>query len=90
MKNTKETDATYHRFFVQIDSVEQWYKVMQECRNWFNNNWRAQSRVKRQFNRKTVFVPVTVWFDVPDAKWATWVSTKLSIVVFRDDKHKMQ
>jgi hypothetical protein len=90
LKNTKDTDVNYHRLFVQINSVDQWYKVMQECRIWFNDNWRAQGRVKRRFNRKTVFVPVTVWFDVPDVKWATWVSTKLSIVVLDNDKHKMQ
>lgn len=73
--------TTRHRFIVLIENEKQWYSVMSECRFWFGKDWQTQRNVKRKINVRTHLNPLQVWFDVPDPRWATWVSTKLAVQV---------
>jgi hypothetical protein len=73
--------------------VDQWYSIMRECREWFGKNWRTQGRVKRKlansYNAKPFLQhPIPVWFEVPDPRFATWISVKLSLQIVGEDKFK--
>lgn len=50
------------------------------------------SKVRRKFTRQYArggkLPPVLVWFEVPDPRFATWVSVKMSIQVHSDAKIK--
>lgn len=62
---------------------------MRECRSWFGKNWRGMAKVKRKLNpRHSAVRPrsVPVWFEVPDPRFATWISVKLSLQVQSDAK----
>lgn len=68
------------RFTVTLDHVDQWYAIMRECRAWFGTNWRAQPKIRRRFSR-VVGNRVDAWFEVPDAKFVSWVALKLAVPV---------
>lgn len=86
----KTTAQELHRFWFAISSEQQWYAVMRECRTWFRANWRTMPKVRRKLNAR--HVPrghtVMVWFEVPDPRFATWVSVKLSLQVYSDAKYQ--
>jgi uncharacterized protein (DUF924 family) len=85
------TESNLQRIYVYISSADQWYSVMKECRSWFGKNWRTQGRVKRKFDHshiRTMRDPIPVWFEVPDQRFATWISVKHSLQVAREDKFK--
>ena len=88
----KVTTQELHRFWFAIATTDQWYAIMRECRTWFGPNWRSMSKVKRKLSQskyhpnKAVTVPV--WFEVPDPRFATWVSVKMSIQVQGDSKYQ--
>lgn len=79
----KKTAQDLHRFWVTVYTEKQWYDLMRECRSWFGKNWQTMSKVRRKLNpnRYPRSAPVSVWFDVPDPKFATWISVKYSIQV---------
>ena len=82
-----------HRIYISITTEEQWYNVMRECRSWFGKNWRTQSRVKRKLTEgsrmsRGTRPSISVWFEVPDLRFATWISVKMSLQVAGEDKHK--
>ncbi len=80
-----------HRIYVSISSEQQWYAVMRECRSWFGKNWRTQGRVKRKLSHshiRTLREPIPIWFEVPDLRFATWISVKMSLQVAGEAKHK--
>jgi len=86
-------EDTKHRIYIYLTSAEQWYAVMRECRSWFGKNWQTQGRVKKKLstrypNRTNLLQPIPVWFDVPDPRFATWISVKLSLQVSGEDKFK--
>lgn len=84
-------NKTLNRIYVSLTTQEQWYAVMRECRSWFGKNWKSQGRVKRKLSeasRLRHHSSVTVWFDVPDLRFATWISVKYSLQVAGEDKHK--
>ena len=58
---------------------------MSECRSWFGRDWACQGRVKRKIENVARFVgllpPLYTWFEVPDVRIATWISTKLGLRV---------
>jgi hypothetical protein len=85
-------NKTLHRIYVTLTTQEQWYAVMRECRAWFGKNWQSQGRIKRKLSEGLRYgrgAPlVTVWFDVPDLRFATWISVKYSLQVAGEDKHK--
>jgi hypothetical protein len=84
------TEPSYHRFWFVLSSEQQWYDVMRECRSWFGKNWRGMSKVRRKFaprvNIRMTHIPV--WFEVPDPRFATWVSVKMSVQVHSDAKYQ--
>jgi uncharacterized protein (DUF924 family) len=86
----KVTSQDLHRFWFSISNEKQWYAVMAECRQWFGNNWRAQGKVRRKFESfgSQRLRSHTIWFEVPDSKFATWISVKYSIQVHSDTKLK--
>jgi hypothetical protein len=82
-----------NRIYVYLSTVDQWYSIMRECRGWFGKNWRTQGRVKRKlansYNARPFLQhPIPVWFEVPDLRFATWISVKLSLQVVGEDKFK--
>jgi len=78
-------DQKLHRIYVNVTTATQWYAVMQECRSWFGKHWKSQSRVKRKLTNKSALV---VWFDVPDTRFAAWISMKYSLQVGREPQHQ--
>ena len=85
----KTTAPELHRFWFIVSTEKQWYDIMRECRSWFGKNWRGMAKVKRKLNpRHSAVRPrsVPVWFEVPDPRFATWISVKLSLQVQSDAK----
>ena len=91
----KTTTPELHRFWFYVRTTEQWYAIIRECRGWFGTNWVGQGKVRRKLESRahvgsitfTRSQPVAVWFDVPDPRFATWISVKLSLQVESDAKH---
>jgi hypothetical protein len=82
-----------NRIYVSLTTEEQWYSVMRECRAWFGKNWRTQGRIKRKLAEGSRYSrgnrpSVQVWFEVPDLRFATWISVKMSLQVAGEDKIK--
>ena len=87
----KYSDMQPHRFWFHLTSLDQWYAIMRECRTWFGTNWASMSKVRRKLEPRRAgirTIPVSVWFDVPDPRFATWISVKHSIQVQSDAKHQ--
>ena len=65
---------------------------MRECRVWFGVDWRSMSKVKRKLSQIRTYGSrsntVSVWFEVPDPRFATWVSVKHSLQVYSDAKYQ--
>ena len=98
MDPLKITPLPLHRFWFKIHTAEQWYAVINECRDLYGRNWRTKRNVLKRFKRvKTLshalqhwmYVNMShdIWFEVPDQTFATWVSVKHSIEVASDLKH---
>ena len=94
----KVTSPPLHRFQFRIHTIEQWYAVIDECRKLYGTNWRTKRNVLKQFKRIKSFNPMvqrwmtrnfshSIWFEVPDPYFATWISVKYSIEVASDLKH---
>lgn len=88
----KATAQELHRFWFTIRTLDQWYAIMRECRAWFGREWRAQGKVRRKLHPRYFSNPLQsgleVWFEVPDPKFATWISVKLSLQVQSDEKKR--
>jgi hypothetical protein len=74
-----------HRIWFQLHSTKEWYAVMNEARAMFGKNWRTQSRVKRRLEHNNLWglnaaQTVSVWFEVPDQTFATWVAVKHAVI----------
>ena len=83
----KVTAQDLHRFWFTISTEKQWYAIMKECREWFGKNWRAQNKVRRKFSSwHSTRHPIEIWFEVPDLRFATWISVKHGIQVQSDAK----
>jgi len=98
MEPLKLTDQPLHRFWFKIYTSEQWYAVMHECHQLYGKNWRTKRNVLKRFKRaknlsqalqQWMFVNMShdIWFEVPDSKFATWISVKYSIEVASEVKH---
>ena len=70
-----------HRIYVSVRTKEQWYAVIRECRECFGTNWKAQAKVRRKLESFSITKPITVWFDVPEKNFGSWVSIKLALEV---------
>lgn len=86
----KVTTQELHRFWFAVTSEQQWYSIMRECRTWFQTNWRTMPKVRRKLNAHALprGHTVMVWFEVPDPRFATWVSVKHSLQVQSDAKYQ--
>ena len=89
----RTTSQELHRFWFFVATEKQWYDIIRECRGWFGKNWRGMSKVRRKLNPRYRSLsgqiqPVAVWFDVPDPRFATWISVKLSLQVQSDAKYQ--
>lgn len=90
-ETTEATTQDLYRFWFQISSEKQWYNIIRECRGWFGKNWKGQNKVRRKITHsinRLGQASLPVWFDVPDSRFATWVSVKYSIQVQSDAKYK--
>ena len=71
-----------------VSTEQQWYEIMRECRSWFGRDWRGMAKVRKKLK---LTIPrlgaLPVWFEVPDPRFATWVSVKMSLQVQSDAKH---
>ena len=70
-----------HRIYFEVSTQKTWYTLMTEARTWFGKDWKTQSHVKRKFDKRATETPVTLWFDVPDPRFGTWVAVKLAVRV---------
>jgi len=80
----KTTNSVMHRMVFELDTLEAWYAIMREARAQFGRNWRAQPRVKRKMERMRWVSngpKARVWFEVPDATFATFCAVKLGVDV---------
>jgi hypothetical protein len=87
MENT--THQPLERFWFSLNNEKQWYAIMKECRAWFGKNWKCQGKVRRKlesYNHRHTRKSQLIWFEVPDPKFATWISVKHSIQVHSDSK----
>lgn len=72
------------RFYFVITHTDQWYEIMRECRAWFGTNWRCQPKVRRKLvepGTRRMGMSRPIWFEVPDERFATWVSVKMALEV---------
>ena len=82
----KTTTPELHRFWFMVSTVQQWYDIMRECREWFGKNWRGMSKVRKKLTVSHGLRAMPVWFEVPDPRFATWISVKMSLQVQSDAK----
>ncbi len=77
------TDAMHLcRIVVELESAKQWYSIIREAQRVFGHgNWSGQSRIKRKLENNWERKEINVWFDVPDASFASWISVKLAVRV---------
>jgi hypothetical protein len=80
INSLKTTPLVMHRVYFEVSTSDTWYSIMREARTWFAKNWQCQAHVKRRLE-KHESKPLTVWFDVPDTKFGTWVAVKLAVRV---------
>lgn len=70
-----------HRLTFVLHNTAQWYAIMAEARKLYGKTWRSQSHVRRKLtNTYTAPKGVTVWFEVPDPAFATWVAVKHAVI----------
>jgi hypothetical protein len=85
LDSLKRTALPMHKLYFKITTVDQWYAIMREARAQFGNNWRSQRHVKRRLERNSMWqIPhsaESIWFEVPDSKFGTWVAIKHAVSV---------
>jgi hypothetical protein len=83
LDSLKTTTPPMHKLYFELSTVEQWYSIMREARAQFGTNWRSQAHVKRRLEHAGLWhVPghaERVWFEVPDAKFGTWIAIKHAV-----------
>jgi hypothetical protein len=74
------TPSAMHRIWFDVSTSETWYTIIKEANAQYGRNWRCQPRVKRRLERNR-WDPqlITVWFEVPDPNFASWVAVKHAI-----------
>ena len=72
-----------HRVYMEIGSVELWYKIIREANALYGRNWRGQSGAKRRLSHNIWDLghqhQVVCWFEVPDEKFGTWIALKYAV-----------
>lgn len=81
LKTTTDAMQLY-RIVVELENAKQWYSIIREAQRVFGHGkWSGQSRVKRKLESNWGRKKINVWFDVPDASFASWISVKLAVRV---------
>ena len=81
LKTTTNAMRLY-RVVVELENAKQWYSIIREAQRVFGHGqWTGQSRVKRKLESNWGRRKINVWFDVPDASFASWISVKLAVRV---------
>ena len=84
LNSLKQTPSPMHRVYMEISSVELWYKIIREANFLYGRNWRGQSGAKRRLSHNIWLdskKQERVWFDVPDEKFGTWVAIKCGVTI---------
>ena len=84
LNSLKQTPSPMHRVYMEIGSVELWYKIIREANSLYGRNWRGQSGAKRRLSHNIWLDSKKqdrVWFDVPDEKFGTWVAIKCGVTI---------
>ena len=84
LNSLKQTPSPMHRVYMEISSVELWYKIIREANALYGRNWRGQSGAKRRLSHNIWLdskKQERVWFDVPDEKFGTWVAIKCGVTI---------
>lgn len=70
-----------HRLTFVLHTTGQWYAIMAEARKLYGTAWRSQSHVRRKLsNSFTASKGISVWFEVPDPAFATWIAVKHAVI----------
>jgi hypothetical protein len=82
-----------HRILVTCRLQSDWYAVIREANRWFGTgNWRGQRRVKRTLRAEASRIwlpqPRKIWFEIPDIRFASWLSVKYTLPVEVVDKEE--
>lgn len=82
LKSTTKT-IHYHRVWFEIDTTDRWYSIVREANLLYGSgNWKGQPRTKKKLeNNRWQKKLISVWFDVPDEKFGTWIGIKHAITV---------
>jgi len=86
LNSLETTPSPMHRVYMEISSVELWYKIIREANSLYGRNWRGQSGVKRRLSHNIWLdskKQERVWFDVPDEKFSTWVAIKCGVTIIQ-------
>ena len=84
LSSLRLTPLPMHRIYMEVGSVDVWYKIVHEANTLYGRNWRGQSRVKRRLATPAwLGTPGSqiVWFEVPDEKFGTWVAIKYAVTL---------
>jgi hypothetical protein len=81
LDSLRETPTVMHRIHFEVTDTKTWYAIMKEARTLYGKNFRSQPHVKRRLENNWARKSVRIWFDVPDAKFSTWVAVKHAVNV---------
>ena len=40
-----------HKIVFEIATIDDWYMIIKECKNWFGTNWSGQKGVRKKFQK---------------------------------------
>ena len=68
-----------HKIVFEIATIDDWYMIIKECKNWFGTDWSGQKGVRKKF-QKTQWIMSShkVWFVVPDPAFKTFMDLKMT------------
>ena len=80
LSSLESTPLVMHRIWFDISSTDVWYSIQREAKKLYGASWKSQSRVKRKLENVWGNPQShSVWFDVPDQSFASWISVKYAV-----------
>jgi len=80
ISSLESTPLIMHRIWFDIASTDVWYSIQREAKKLYGTSWKSQSRVRRKLeNIWGKPQSHSVWFDVPDQSFASWISVKYAV-----------
>ena len=80
LSSLESTPLVMHRIWFDIASTDVWYSIQREAKKLYGNSWKSQARVKRKLDNIWGNQPShSIWFDVPDQSFASWISVKYAV-----------